>query len=339
MGLFNNALIGIDLGTANTIVTVKGKGIIIREPSVVTINTETNQTVAVGNEAKEMIGRTPGNMMAIRPLRDGVIADFRSTHIMLKYFINKAMKITRSKRPWVLIGVPSDITQVEKKAVIQAAEMAGAGRVGIIEEALATAIGAGLPVDEPTGSMVIDIGGGTTDIAVISLGGLVISTSKRIGGDDFDYSIIQHIRNNYNIAIGETTAEVIKKNLACAIVDDVQEKMDIKGRDLLSGLPRKITISTQDIYEAIENPIQTIVDTVKNVLERTPPELASDVMNRGIVLTGGGALLKSLNTLIHRETGILCYVAENPLDCVAMGTEKILEKGYHDIIFLNSKND
>ena len=339
MGLFHNGFVGIDLGTANTIVAVKGKGIIIREPSVVAVNMETKQIFAVGNEAKEMIGRTPANITAIRPLKDGVIADFKSTQSMLKYFIGKAMKITGVKKPWVLVGVPSDISQVEKKAVVQAAEMAGAGKVGIIEEALAAAIGADLPVDEPTGSMVIDIGGGTTDVAVISLGGLVISATRRLGGDDIDSSIMQYIRNNFNLAVGERTSENIKMNLACALEDYEYSEMTFKGRDLISGLPKQVTITTKDIYAAIEEPIFTLMDTVKNVLERTPPELSSDIMNRGIALTGGGALLRGLDKLIYQETGIECKIAEDPLDCVAHGTEKILDKGFNEIIFFNSKND
>lgn len=324
---------GIDLGTANILVAIKGQGIIVREPSVVAINLDTKEPIAVGNEAKEMIGRTPGNIVAIRPLKDGVIADFRSTQIMLKYFIDKAIKLSKFRRPRVLIGVPSDITEVERKAVIEAAQMSGASQIGIIEEALATAIGADLPVGEATGSMVIDIGGGTTDIAVISLGGLVISNSKRVGGDDFDASIIQYIRNKYNLSIGERTAENIKMTIGCAIKDLYDEEMNIKGRDLISGLPKTVTVTTEDIYSAIENPIQTIIESVKNVLERTPPELASDVMERGIVMTGGGALLKGLNHLVEKETGITCSIAEEPLDCVAKGTVMVLEQGYNNEIF------
>lgn len=324
---------GIDLGTANILVAIKGQGIIVREPSVVAINLDTKEPIAVGNEAKEMIGRTPGNIVAIRPLKDGVIADFRSTQIMLKYFIDKAIKLSKFRRPRVLIGVPSDITEVERKAVIEAAQMSGASQIGIIEEALATAIGAGLPVGEATGSMVIDIGGGTTDIAVISLGGLVISNSKRVGGDDFDASIIQYIRNKYNLSIGERTAENIKMTIGCAIKDLHDEEMNIKGRDLLSGLPKTIAVTTEDIYSAIENPIQTIVESVKSVLEKTPPELASDVMERGIVMTGGGALLKGLNNLVEKETGIRCSIADDPLDCVAKGTVMVLEQGYNNEIF------
>ncbi|RBP70067.1 rod shape-determining protein MreB [Alkalibaculum bacchi] len=333
MSIFNNGYVGIDLGTANILVAIKGQGIIVREPSVVAINLDTKEPIAVGNEAKEMIGRTPGNIVAIRPLKDGVIADFRSTQIMLKYFIDKAIKLSKFRRPRVLIGVPSDITEVERKAVIEAAQMSGASQIGIIEEALATAIGAGLPVGEATGSMVIDIGGGTTDIAVISLGGLVISNSKRVGGDDFDASIIQYIRNKYNLSIGERTAENIKMTIGCAIKDLHDEEMNIKGRDLLSGLPKTIAVTTEDIYSAIENPIQTIVESVKSVLEKTPPELASDVMERGIVMTGGGALLKGLNNLVEKETGIRCSIAEDPLDCVAKGTVMVLEQGYNNEIF------
>lgn len=333
LGMFDNAYVGIDLGTANIIVAVKGKGIIIREPSVVALNLDTKEAIAVGNEAKDMIGRTPGNIVAIRPLRDGVIADFRSTKIMLKYFIDKAIKITGRRKPKVLIGVPSDITEVERKAVIEAAQMAGASKIGIIEEALATAIGAGLPVEEATGSMVIDIGGGTTDIAVLSLGGLVVSMSKRIGGDDFDNAIIQYIRNVYNLTIGERTAERLKIDIACAIKGYEDKVVDIKGRDLLTGLPKTVSVSSEDIYKALEVPIETVIESVKSVLEKTPPELAADIMDRSIVMTGGGALLKALNLLVEKETGVKCIIAEDPLDCVAKGTQMVLEKGYDNVIF------
>ncbi|MFZ7120534.1 MAG: rod shape-determining protein [Eubacteriaceae bacterium] len=337
--MFNNAYVGIDLGTANTLVTVKGKGIIIREPSVVAINKDSKEVIAVGNEAKNMIGRTPGNIVAIRPLKDGVIADFSITQIMLRYFIKKAIKISRAKNPKVLIGVPADITEVERKAVVEAAQISGAKQIGLIEEALATAIGADLPVEEPTGNMVIDIGGGTTDIAVISLGGLVVSMTKRVGGNDFDNAIIQYIRNRYNLAIGERTAELIKTTIACALLDYFEDTVDIKGRDLISGLPKTITVTTKDIYNAIEDPIFSIVEATKNVLEKTPPELSSDIINKGIIMTGGGAMLKGFNILIQRETNIQCKIAENPLDCVAKGTEKVLEKGFNDILFYKSKNN
>jgi len=335
LGIFNKAYIGIDLGTANTLVAVKGKGIIIREPSVVAIDKNTNQVIAVGIEAKKMIGKTPGNIVAVRPLKEGVIADFNITQKMLKYFMGKAMKGFNISKPRVLIGIPSDITEVERKAVIEAAQMSGAKEVGLIEEALATAVGAGLPVNEPMGSMVVDIGGGTTDIAVISLGGMVVSSSIRTGGDDFDESIIQFIRSTHNLMIGEKTAEVIKMQVASAYGFDETNTIEIKGRDLVSGLPRTIILNEKQVYRAIEPTIYNIIDTVKSVLEKTPPELLSDIINIGIALTGGGAMLKGLDTLIKRETGVDCFVAEDPLDCVAKGTEMVLEQGYMNILFAN----
>lgn len=336
MGLFSKSYIGIDLGTANTLVAVRGKGIIIREPSVVAIDKDKREVIAVGMEAKRMIGKTPGNIIAIRPLKEGVIADFHITQKMLKYFMGKAMEGFNLTKPRVLIGIPSDITEVERKAVIEAAQMSGAKEVGLIEEALATAIGAGLPVNEPTGSMVVDIGGGTTDIAVVSLGGMVVANSVRMGGDDFDESIIQYIRNKHNLMVGEKTAETIKMTIAAVSNVDPTIHMDIKGRDLVSGLPKTVSLNQAEVCEAIEQTVMTIVDRVKNVLERTPPELLSDIMNHGIALTGGGALLPGLDELLSRETGVDCYVAEDPLDCVAKGTAMVLEQGYMDIIFSHS---
>lgn len=336
MGLFSKSYIGIDLGTANTLVAVRGKGIIIREPSVVAIDKDKREVIAVGMEAKRMIGKTPGNIIAIRPLKEGVIADFHITQKMLKYFMGKAMEGFNLTKPRVLIGIPSDITEVERKAVIEAAQMSGAKEVGLIEEALATAIGAGLPVNEPTGSMVVDIGGGTTDIAVVSLGGMVVANSVRMGGDDFDESIIQYIRNKHNLMVGEKTAETIKMTIAAVSNVDPTIHMDIKGRDLVSGLPKTVSLNQAEVCEAIELTVMTIVDRVKNVLERTPPELLSDIMNHGIALTGGGALLPGLDELLSRETGVDCYVAEDPLDCVAKGTAMVLEQGYMDIIFSHS---
>ncbi|HAE60910.1 MAG TPA: rod shape-determining protein [Eubacteriaceae bacterium] len=335
MGIFSKAYIGIDLGTANTLVAVKGKGIIIREPSVVAIDKNKNQVIAVGIEAKKMIGKTPGNIVAVRPLKEGVIADFNITQKMLKYFMGKAMKGFNISKPRVLIGIPSDITEVERKAVIEAAQMSGAKEVGLIEEALATAVGAGLPVNEPTGSMVVDIGGGTTDIAVISLGGMVVSSSIRTGGDDFDEAIIQFIRNTHNLMIGEKTAEIIKMKVAAAYGFDPGNTIEIKGRDLVSGLPRTVILDEKQVFQAIETTIYDIIDTVKSVLEKTPPELLSDIINLGIALTGGGAMLKGLDVLIKRETGVDCFVAEDPLDCVAKGTEMVLEQGYMNILFSN----
>lgn len=333
MGLLNKPYIGIDLGTANTLVAVRGKGIIIREPSVVAIDKSKGEVIAVGLEAKRMIGKTPGNIVAIRPLREGVIADFHITQKMLKYFMGKAMKGFHLQKPRVLIGVPSDITEVERKAVIEAAQISGAKEVGLIEEALATAIGAGLPVNEPTGSMVVDIGGGTTDIAVISLGGMVVSSSVRIGGDDLDEGIIQYIKSRHNLMIGEKTAETIKMEIAA--VSNINEDifMEIKGRDMVSGLPRTVRVDQQQVCDAIEPAIQSIVDRVKNVLENTPPELLSDIMNGGIALTGGGANLPGLDILLSKETGVECYVAPDPLDCVAKGTAMVLEQGYAHTFF------
>jgi rod shape-determining protein MreB len=303
---------------------------------VVAIDKDKREVIAVGMEAKRMIGKTPGNIIAIRPLKEGVIADFHITQKMLKYFMGKAMEGFNLTKPRVLIGIPSDITEVERKAVIEAAQMSGAKEVGLIEEALATAIGAGLPVNEPTGSMVVDIGGGTTDIAVVSLGGMVVANSVRMGGDDFDESIIQYIRNKHNLMVGEKTAETIKMTIAAVSNVDPTIHMDIKGRDLVSGLPKTVSLNQAEVCEAIEQTVMTIVDRVKNVLERTPPELLSDIMNHGIALTGGGALLPGLDELLSRETGVDCYVAEDPLDCVAKGTAMVLEQGYMDIIFSHS---
>lgn len=336
MALFGKSYIGIDLGTANTLVAVQGKGIIIREPSVVAIDKNTKEVIAVGIEAKKMIGKTPGNIVAIRPLKEGVIADFHITQKMLKYFMEKARSGYNLSKPRVLIGIPSDITEVERKAVIEAAQMSGAKEVGLIEEALATAIGAGLPVNEPTGSMVVDIGGGTTDIAVISLGGMVVSSSVRIGGDDFDENIIFYIRNRHNFMVGEKTAETIKMNIAAVFNPSKDVYMDIKGRDLVSGLPKTVRLDQEQVCEAINPTVQSIIDEVKGVLERTPPELLSDIMNHGIALTGGGAFLPGMDVLLSKETGVDCFVTEDPLDCVAKGTAMVLETGYTNIIFSHS---
>ncbi len=312
---------GIDLGTANTLVHVKGRGIVLREPSVVAIKSDTGDVLAVGDEAKQMIGRTPGNIVAIRPMKDGVIADFDVTQAMLKYFIRKAMNTKSFVRPRVVVGVPSGVTEVEKRAVIDAAQQAGAREAYLIEEPMAAAIGAGLPVEEATGNMVVDIGGGTTEIAVISLGGIVTSRSIRIGGDEMDSAIVQ-----YNLMIGERTAEEIKINIGTAIVTpETDTSMEIRGRDLVSGLPKTITIQAKEIREALGEPIYKIVDAVKATLEKTPPELAADVMDHGIMMTGGGALLKNLDQLLAHETGMPVLVAEDPLSCVGEGTGKSLE--------------
>ena len=317
---------GIDLGTANTLVHVKGRGIVLREPSVVAIKSDTGDVLAVGDEAKQMIGRTPGNIVAIRPMKDGVIADFDVTQAMLKYFIRKAMNTKSFVRPRVVVGVPSGVTEVEKRAVIDAAQQAGAREAYLIEEPMAAAIGAGLPVEEATGNMVVDIGGGTTEIAVISLGGIVTSRSIRIGGDEMDSAIVQYIKRMYNLMIGERTAEEIKINIGTAIVTpETDTSMDIRGRYLVSVLPKTITIQAKEIREALGEPIYKIVDAVKATLEKTPPELAADVMDHGIMMTGGGALLKNLDQLLAHETCMPVLVAEDPLSCVGEGTGKSLE--------------
>lgn len=317
---------GIDLGTANTLVHIKGKGIVLREPSVVAIKSDTGDVLAVGDEAKRMIGRTPGSIVAIRPMKDGVIADFDVTQAMLKYFIRKAMNTKSFVRPRVVVGVPSGVTEVEKRAVIDAAQQAGAREAYLIEEPMAAAIGAGLPVEEATGSMVVDIGGGTTEIAVISLGGIVTSCSIRIGGDEMDSSIIQYIKREYNLLIGERTAEEIKINIGTAIVNPNQDKtMDIRGRDLVSGLPKTVRIKSSEVCEALSEPVHKIVDAVKGTLEKTPPELAADVMDHGIMMTGGGSLLNSLDKLLSKETGMPVLVSEDALSCVGEGTGRSLE--------------
>lgn len=316
---------GIDLGTANTLVHVKGKGIVLREPSVVAIQRDTGEVLAVGEEAKQMIGRTPGNIIAIRPLKDGVIADFDVTQAMLKYFIRKAIDTKSFIRPRVVVGVPSGVTEVEKRAVIDATIQAGAREAYLIEEPMAAAIGAGLPVHEPTGNMVVDIGGGTTEVAVISLGGIVTSRSIRIGGDELDEAIIQYIKRTYNLMIGERTAEEVKISIGSAIPPVVDESLDIRGRDLVTGLPKTLTIRATEIQRALNEPVFGIIEAVKVTLEKTPPELASDIMDRGIVMTGGGSLLRGLDTLLNKETGMPVHIAEDALSCVAIGTGRALD--------------
>ncbi|MCI1959243.1 MAG: rod shape-determining protein [Clostridia bacterium] len=319
---------GIDLGTANTLVYVRGKGIVVNEPSVVAINTATKEVLAVGNEAKEMIGRTPGNIVAIRPMKDGVIADFDITQAMLRYFIDKAYPRSMfGPKPRVIICVPSGVTEVEKRAVMEATVGAGAKNndAYLIEEPMAASIGAGLPVEEPTGSMVVDIGGGTSEVAVISLGGIVTSTSLRVAGDEIDSYIINYVKREYNLAIGERTAEEIKIKIGCAYPKAEEETLDIRGRDLINGLPKTITITSTEILDAISEPITAIVDCIKQTLEATPPELAADIMEFGITLTGGGALLSGLDELISRETGMPVHVGEEPLNCVVLGTGTVLE--------------
>jgi rod shape-determining protein MreB and related proteins len=319
--------LGIDLGTANTLVYVKGKGIVVREPSVVALQTDSRDIVAVGNDAKNMIGRTPGNVIALRPMKDGVIADYETTATMMKYYIKQAQKNKSvfSGKPYVMICVPSGITAVEKRAVIDATRQAGARDAYTIEEPFAAAIGANLPVWEPTGSMVVDIGGGTTEVAIISLGGIVTSQSIRIAGDEMDEAIIQYIRKNYNLMIGERTAEAMKVEIGSASTPEDVENMEIRGRDLLTGLPKTIEISADEIADALKDTVQAIIDSVKSTLEQTPPELAADIMDRGIVLTGGGALLRNLDKMISDETSMPVVIAEDPLDCVAIGTGKALE--------------
>ena len=327
MGLFSRAGrdIGIDLGTANTIVFIKGKGVALREPSVVAINQDTKQVLAVGEQAKMMIGRTPGNIVAIRPLKDGVIADFDVTKEMLKYFISKASRGRGLVKPRIVICVPGGVTEVEKKAVEDAALNAGAREAYLIEEPMAAAIGSGLSVEAPSGSMVVDIGGGTTEVAVIALGGIVTANSIRIGGDALDASIISYVKKEYSLLIGEMTAEKIKIDIGTAIPDNSLGFVEIKGRDLISGLPKTIKITAQDSYYALKENITDMLETIKQTLEKTPPELASDVIETGIYLTGGGAMLHNIDKLIADETGIKVIIADNPLDCVANGTGKALE--------------
>jgi len=318
---------GIDLGTANTLVYAKGQGIILNEPSVVAMRTDTKQIEAVGEAAKNMIGRTPGNIIAIRPMRDGVIADFETTATMLRHFIRKANKTQGflSRKPRVMVCVPSGITAVEKRAVEDATLQAGAREAYTIEEPMAAAIGAGLPVHEPTGSMVVDIGGGTTEVAIISLGGIVTSRSIRVGGDEMDEAIIQYIKREYNLMIGERTAEQLKMTIGSAIAPDEKEATSVRGRDLVTGLPKTLDITAAEISEALSDTVHSIIEAVKVTLEKSPPELAADIIDRGIVMTGGGALLQNLDRLLSKETGIPVIVAENALDCVAIGTGKALE--------------
>lgn len=317
--------IGIDLGTANTLIFMKGKGIIMREPSVVAVETRTDRVKYVGQEAKDVIGRTPGSIVAVRPLKDGVIADFDITTSMLEIFIKKVFNNSAFARPRVVICIPSGVTAVERRAVKEATLKAGAKQVSIIEEPMAAAIGAGLPVSEATGSMVVDIGGGTSEVAVISLGGIVAARSVRVGGDEFDVSIIQYVKKKYNLLIGERTAEAVKINIGSAYPYEDEQPMEIKGRNLVDGLPKNIYITPAEIREALEDPLSAVLDAIKVTLERTPPELSADIIDHGITLTGGGALLKNLDKLVSEETGMPVYIADNPLDCVAIGTGRVLE--------------
>jgi rod shape-determining protein MreB len=327
-GLFSNDL-SIDLGTANTLVYVRGKGIVCCEPSVVAVHKgsrNTNRVLAVGKEAKEMLGRTPGNIVAIRPLKDGVISDFEVTEAMLSYFIRKVHNRKAFVRPRIIVAVPFGITQVEKRAVRESAASAGAREVYLVEEPIAAAIGAGLPITEPSGNMIVDIGGGTTEVAIISLAGIVYSTSIRVAGDKMDEAIIQHLKRKYNLLIGERTAELIKISIGSAHPASDSESMLVKGRDLVAGIPKTIEISSEEIRKALGDPINSIVEAVRMTLERTPPELSADIIDKGIVLAGGGALLTNIDYLLREETGLPVIVAEDPLSCVALGCGKILEE-------------
>lgn len=326
MGLFGMSKdMGIDLGTANTLIYVRGKGILLREPSVVAINCDTKKVLAVGLEAKQMIGRTPGNIVAIRPLKDGVIADFDVTQTMLKKFIEKISPKSAFTSPRIVVCFPSGVTEVEKRAIDEATKQAGAREVLLMEEPMAAAIGAGLPVNEPTGSMIVDIGGGTTEVAVISLGGIVTSKSLRVAGDELDQSIISYIKREYNLAIGERTAEAVKMELGSAYPSENEGTMQIKGRDLITGLPKIVDITEGEVRNALKEPVAAIIDAIKTTLEKTPPELAADIMDKGIMLAGGGALLKGLDKLINHETHMPVHIAESPLDCVALGAGKALD--------------
>ncbi len=332
--------VGVDLGTANILVYLRGKGIVIREPSVVALEKETNRILAVGEEARQMIGRTPGNIIAVRPLKDGVIADYDVTETMLKYFIEKVCPRPRLLRPQVVVCVPSGVTSVEKRAVLEAAMQAGAKRTFLIEEPMAAAIGAGIDISEASGNMVVDIGGGTTDIAIISLGGIVVSESLRIGGDKFDEAIIRYIKKMYNLMIGERTAEDIKIEIGSAYPEGEGKAKEIRGRDLVTGLPRTIKFTSADTFQALSEPITSIIDGIKSVLERTPPELASDIVDKGMVLTGGGSLLHGFTRLLSEETEIPIHLAEDPMSCVALGTGKVLEsvEGLRSSLIVGSRS-
>lgn len=316
---------GIDLGTANTLVYIKGRGVVVQEPSVVAIDRDNNQVLAVGEEAKQMVGRTPGSIVAIRPMEGGVIADFDVTERMLRHFISRANRRIGLVRPRVVVAVPSGVTEVEKRAVIDATLSAGARDARLIEEPMAAAIGVGLPVQEPSGNMVVDIGGGTTEVAVISLGGIVTHRSVRVGGNDFDDALTQYVRRTYNLLIGERTAEEIKKTIGSVYPLDESETMSVRGRDLVTGLPKTIELNSEEVREAMAEPTGAIVDAVRMTLERTPPELAADVMDKGIILAGGGSLVRGLDLLLAKETGMPIHMAEDPLTAVVRGTGVALE--------------
>lgn len=323
--MFGTMDIGVDLGTANVLVYIKGKGVVLTEPSVVAIDRDSNRILAIGEEARRMLGRTPGNIIAIRPMREGVIADYETTENMLRHFIQKVAGKNYFFKPRIMICIPSGVTTVEKRAVLEAAMQAGASKTYLIEEPLAAALGVGLDISEPCGAMIVDIGGGTTDVAVLSLGGIVVSESLRIGGDKFDEALIRHVKKEYNILIGERTAEALKMAIATAYPDGRNDTMEIRGRDLVSGLPKTIRINSAETREALAEPIALIVECVKSVLEKTPPELSADIVDRGIVMTGGGAMIHGLDKLINQETGIATYLADDPLSCVALGTGKALD--------------
>ncbi|MBI5206180.1 MAG: rod shape-determining protein [Candidatus Firestonebacteria bacterium] len=328
LGLFSND-IAIDLGTATTLVYAHGQGIVLREPSVVAIQKETNNILAVGSEAKRMLGRTPGNIVAIRPMKDGVIANFEVTEMMLRYFITKVHNRNKLVRPRIIIAVPSGITEVEKRAVRDSALHAGAREIYLIEEPMAAAIGAGLPINEPAGNMIVDIGGGTTEVAVISLGGIVYSRSVRVGGDEMDSAIVQFVKRTYNLLIGERTAEEIKINIGSAYPElkgQSKKSMEIKGRDLVAGIPKTIIVTSEEIRDALSEPISAIVEAVKTTLERTPPELASDIVDRGIFMAGGTSLLHGLDILLREQTGLPVNVADDAMLCVALGSGKVLDE-------------
>jgi len=329
LGLFSND-IGIDLGTANTLVYVRDRGIVIREPSVVAIQAGTNRVLAVGDEAKKMLGRTPGNIVAIRPLKAGVIADFEITEAMLRYFIRKVHNRRMMVRPRVIVAVPSGITEVEKRAVKDSATHAGAREVYLIEEPMAAAIGVGLPVQEPAGNMIVDIGGGTTEVALISLAGIVLSRSVRVGGDEMDEAIVQYMKRVYNLMIGERTAEEIKIAIGSAYPMGDETNIEVKGRDLVAGLPKTLTITSEEVRDALQEPVSAIVEAIRITLERCPPELSADLVDRGLVLAGGGALLRGVDKLIAEQTGLPVHIAEDPLCAVAEGTGVVL----HELNFL-----
>ena len=330
---------GIDLGTANTLVYIKGQGIVVREPSVVAIRDDSKDVLAVGEEAKKMIGRTPGNIVAIRPMKDGVIADFDVTQSMLSYFIQKAAAKKGVVSPRIAICVPFGVTEVEKRAIEEAARTAGAKDAFLIEEPMAAAIGAGLRIEEPEGNMVVDIGGGTSEIAIISLGGIVTAKSIRLGGDELDEAIVNYVKKEYSLMIGERTAEDVKIRIGSAYKEGEEMEMEIRGRDLISGLPKTMQISSSEVRDALRDPVNSIVDGIKSTLEKTPPELASDIMENGIMLTGGGALLKGLDKLVKEETGMPVKIAENPLDCVAIGTGKSVEDQeiFEKVLMMNNR--